>query len=644
MAFKLPSAVVLFQNTAHTLRRYPLECTFALIGTIAAAILTADEPAGPLTRDEFIRLVMMAALGLPLCLSASLLGQSKGWPQERRWIVQGLAAAIAFFFFWILRPEAYPQDVVHFGLLFVGTHLLVSFAGFTGTGDTLFFWQFNKTLFIRFLTAVLYSLVLVIGLTTAYTAVNSLFGLNMAWHHLYKIWAVIFGLFNTLFFLSGIPEQLREEENPESYPKALQFFSQYILVPLALVYLVILLAYELKILIEWQLPKGLVSGLILGYAGLGLLALLLVYPIRKQEGRGWINAYSQYFYVGLIPLLILLVLAITKRVTTYGITQHRYFLIVLAAWLTFLTVYFLGYKKATIKTIPVSLALAILLITYGPQSATSVSFRSQKNILVDLFTQAKAVREEKLVPVDATTLKPRTAVRMASALGYILKNYEFTALQPILSIDLAQKEDSLRRVYKKSGDYMASEQEIRWAGTAWVQNYLGLSGYEYRSYEAEEANSPELSTSYFIRTRSNVSSLKGYDYMLDRSMFLDTSLSDTLAGSVITYSDSVDYSLTFMIGKTRFVFPTNELAIRIVQQEKQLKAYENQASSQALNRNYTLPKEMLQLTQEKEGFRVMAQLQELNFEYAKKQGPKILSFRVLYFIKQTHTVDQRASQ
>ncbi|PMD92471.1 hypothetical protein BWI97_20500 [Siphonobacter sp. BAB-5405] len=640
MALKLPSATILFQNTIDTLRRYPLECVFALIGTIAAAILSSPEPTGPLTRDEYTRLVMMAALGLPLCLSASLFGQRKNGSKQGRWVVQGLAAAIAVVFFWVLQPEAYPQDFVHFGLLFVATHLLVSFAGFTGSGDTLFFWQFNKTLFIRLLTAILYSLVLVIGLTTAYTAVNSLFGLDMAWHHLYKIWAVIFGLFNTLFFLSGIPEQLWEEENPESYPRALQFFSQYILVPLALVYLVILLAYELKILIEWQLPKGLVSGLILGYAGLGLLALLLVYPIRKQEGRGWIQAYSQYFYVGLIPLLVLLVLAVTKRVSTYGITQPRYFLIVLAAWLFFLTIYFLGYKKATIKTIPISLALTILFITYGPQSATSVSFRSQKNILVNLFTQAKAVEAGKLIPVDATRLKPRTAVRMASALSYLLNNYEFTALQPILQVDLFRKEDSLRQTYKTSGDYIPAEQEIKWAGTAWVQNYLGLSGYEYRSYEAEEENTLELSTNYFIRTNSNLSSIKGYDYMLDRSMFLDTTLSDTLAGSVITYSDSLDNSLTFKIGKTRFAFPANELALRIVQQEKQLRKYENQASSQALNRNYTLPKAMLQLTQEKEGFRVMAQLQELSFDYSRKQGPRILSFRVWYFIKQTNTAGQ----
>lgn len=75
---------------------------------------------------------------------------------------------------------------------------------------------------------------------------------------------------------------------------------------------------------EWQLPNGMVSALILGYISVGLLALLLVYPIREQRGNGWIKIFSKYFYLFLLPLIILLVLAVTKRIDSYGITQYRY--------------------------------------------------------------------------------------------------------------------------------------------------------------------------------------------------------------------------------------------------------------------------------------------------------------------------------
>jgi hypothetical protein len=131
---------------------------------------------------------------------------------------------------------------------------------------------------------------LALGLTAAFSAINSLFGFELDWNNLYKIWIIAFGLFNTLFVLAGFANYTQQVQAKFVYPKGLKFFIQYVLVPLAIIYLVILLAYGVKILVEWQLPKGFVSALILGYASVGLLALLLIYPIREQEDNGWIFA------------------------------------------------------------------------------------------------------------------------------------------------------------------------------------------------------------------------------------------------------------------------------------------------------------------------------------------------------------------
>jgi hypothetical protein len=136
---------------------------------------------------------------------------------------------------------------------------------------------------LRILTSVLYSGVLYLGLAAAIAATRFLFNLTFE----YKIYSTLFvwiaGIYNTLYFLSGIPANTTGLQSEQSYPKGLKVFTQYVLIPLATVYLVILLAYEVKILFQWHLPKGYVSNLILGYAVFGLLAILLVYPLREQE-------------------------------------------------------------------------------------------------------------------------------------------------------------------------------------------------------------------------------------------------------------------------------------------------------------------------------------------------------------------------
>src|SRR5690606_39092070 len=114
------------------------------------------------------------------------------------------------------------------------------------------------------------------------------------------------------------------------YPKGLKIFTQYVLIPLMTIYLGILLVYETKILLEWEMPKGIVATLILGYAVFGILSLLLVWPIKGDDGNRWVQLFARFFYLMMIPLIILLVLAVYTRVSSYGFTEERYILVVLA--------------------------------------------------------------------------------------------------------------------------------------------------------------------------------------------------------------------------------------------------------------------------------------------------------------------------
>jgi hypothetical protein len=636
MAFPLLPIRKLSGNVINTIKCFPFEFVFALAATWSAVILSSRYIYGYFNDDWYLRILMASAIGMPSSLAVSLFTLSKNFMQTWRLALKGTVAAVAISFFFIFKPDDYPQHMVHFVLLFIAMHLLVSFAAFTGTNDTSGFWQFNKIMFTRLLIGLLYSLTIGIGLSAAFAVIDSIFGINLDWAYMRCIWIVIFGGFNTLYFLTGIPQEIKFGEEITDYPKGLKFFSQYILIPLAAVYLAILLVYELKILIEWQLPKGLVSSLILGYAGLGMLALLLVYPIRNQEGNGWIKVYSRYFYLFLLPLIVLLMLAVTTRINSYGITQYRYFLMVIAGWLLLMIGYFIFYKNSTIKAIPVSLFVIIMLIIYGPQSATSVSLHSQQAVLYKLFKSKNLVRQNKIIRVDENKVNTFVAVRMANTLSYILKHYNFQAMQPLLEVDLRQQENKLTKSWKNESYNIPDPYGFNLYRTNWLMQYLGLTGYEYRQQYGEEQAAVELNTYYSVITKETVLAIKGYDYLMVKLPNVDTVSVETVAGYALKQRDgfrSNDDMMIIKIGQTEFNFSALELAKQVIQQNEKLKSYQDQSIPQGLDKRYIVPQNMLTLTQQKAGIKVMVQVKELNFDYTKKNGVRINSVTAYYFIK-----------
>jgi len=110
----------------------------------------------------------------------------------------------------------------------------------------------------------------------------------------------------------------------------------------------------------------------------GILALLFVYRSEKEENR-WIKTIWRWYFPALFPLTILLMLAIWRRVSEYGITPNRYIVVGMALWLS-LVVYFTLHEAAILRSYRHILALT-LAATFGPWGALSVSERSQRRDL-----------------------------------------------------------------------------------------------------------------------------------------------------------------------------------------------------------------------------------------------------------------------
>lgn len=239
------------------------------------------------------------------------------------------------------------------------------------------FWGYNKTLFLNFLISALYSAVLFFGLSIALLSIDNLLGFDIKDVRYLQLWFILVGIFNTFFFLARVPKIGEFEPSVTEYPKALKVFVQYVLIPIVTIYILILYSYLVKIIVQWELPTGWVANLVLSFSIAGIFSLLLLHPIKDEAKNNWIRLYSKLYYIGLVPLVVLLFISIGTRISEYGVTINRFYVATLAVWLAGVVLYFILSKSKNIKVIPISLALIALGITFGPLSTFSVSERSQ---------------------------------------------------------------------------------------------------------------------------------------------------------------------------------------------------------------------------------------------------------------------------
>ncbi len=387
---RFASLLALAENAAKTFQRFPLTLLSAVAAAVVAHHLAEIEFETARGADAFYPFLMAAILGIPLFFSLTILGESRDWSRRLRLAaaMAGLAALTAYYL--ALPHPIRGADITRYLLLIAALHLLASFVPFLGRpGAENGFWQYNKALSLRFVAGALYSAVLFIGLSLAIAACETLLDLDFEEEIYLQLWFWVAFAYNTWFFLAGSPKDIRALESSRDYPAGIRIFTQYVLIPLVVVYLIILYAYLGKIIIEWELPKGWVGYPVIGVSVTGMLALLLVHPVRERVENRWIVTYARWFYWALYPLIGLIAVAIWTRISAYGITERRYLVVVATAWILGIALYFTFRRRRDIRIIPITLCLVTGLTTFGPWGATAVSRGSQLRRL-----QALLVREE----------------------------------------------------------------------------------------------------------------------------------------------------------------------------------------------------------------------------------------------------------
>ena len=486
---KLPSIHQILTDSGRTLRRFPFVIACALLGTLSAVMLIEFE--GPAQPTIYYNFLFGAIPGFPLFFMIALIAEKRKWGMSTSFAVQAIGVLALAAYAWSVPSDLMEAPAIHVLRLVaitLGLCLLATVAPFAGRGETNGFWQYNKSLLLRILTSALYVIVLYAGLALALAALNQLFGMDIPGKRYAELWIIINGLFTTLFFLGGIPEQLDALETSIDYPKGIRIFAQYILFPLVIVYLVILYAYMGKILISWDWPKGWVSRLILGFSTAGILTHLLCYPIRDQLENSWMKKFSKWFFITLIPLVVMYFFAVSLRISEYGITEGRYIAITVGAWLSLIILYFTFSKGKNIKIIPGSLGMIALMISFGPWGMFGVSESSQVKRLKKLLQQTSILVDGAIHP--ATKPLPFNDTKeISSILGYLHEVHGYKSIQLWFSENLKAESSGSAQKYKDPSlvaKMMGVEYVRVWMGTATneynlradAEQTMNISGYD----------------------------------------------------------------------------------------------------------------------------------------------------------------------
>jgi hypothetical protein len=455
---RLPTFAGLTDATRRVVARFPETSAVAVVAAVFATLTVHDDPMHP---SHWPGWWAAAGLGISaffvVAMAAERMGPAgRGFGAPR---VAGALIALALLVTFALRWNGWSDPVrfhrvVQFG---IAIHLIAAFVPFVGGRERNAFWQYNRILFVRFLTGALFSAVLFVGLAIAIASAKPLFGIRVHERTYFDLWFAIVFVFNTGYVLAGVPEDVAALERETHYPGGLKVFAQFILVPLVAVYLAILTAYLVKVLVTGQWPQGWIGWLVSSVSAAGLLSLLLVHPVRDRAENRWVATYARWFYIALMPSVAMLFAAIGKRIGQYGFTEDRYFLLALACWIAVICVGYTLRRAADIRWIPISLCLLAIATSFGPWGAYGVSRSDQVARL------GRALRRHGLVGDAGLTLAaPVLGVadrkELSSGITYVAGTHGVASLPPLLrQLALA---DSAVRAAHQAGARPARGEEV----------------------------------------------------------------------------------------------------------------------------------------------------------------------------------------
>ena len=221
---------------------------------------------------------------------------------------------------------------------------------------------------------------LVFGLVAAILfTITTLFNIEFSdsfYSHIY----MSLGIFTQpLFFLVF---QQRQAKSEMTLNRIFEILVNFVLAPALMIFTALLYAYIVQIIFEGVLPKGMLANITLPY----LLGGLGVYALRSICAKArWETFFKFYPYLAIVSI-VLLWLAIDRRISAYAWTEQRIYLVALASAITIAYAILIIPKIRQYRLISVVVMIAIFAMTWVVKPK-EIAYQSQTERFEQLLTK-----------------------------------------------------------------------------------------------------------------------------------------------------------------------------------------------------------------------------------------------------------------
>jgi len=459
-----------FAGLGDSFLRYPVTVLLSITLMVILIIQNERNIDGIYDTEMLRRLAMTAAIGMLASISLKHL-QERFWPDKPALILVAVPSALLMALYYIFFTEDMNQIS---GMRFIGFILTLIIAVFytLKLKTNRKYEPYVIRIFSGFFLTVLYSGVLYFGISAILFTINALFDADIDGKWFFYFFLMVTFIFGALMFLSKLPIK---EEHFEDYPysKALKILLLYIVIPLITIYTGILYVYFIKILVTQEWPRGLVSNLVLWYSVVSAAVIFFITPILEENKLA--TLFRTWFPRILLPILGMMFVSIGKRIAQYGVTENRYFVVLLGIWVLLIMIYFIVKKKLTNIFIPVTLSIFALVSILGPLSAFSVSNFSQNQRFTALLEKNDMLQSGSIQPGTGVSEEDRKNIssivsyfdsRDPSKLKYMADDFEYNDFERVFG-------------FKREDYYGYPQMDYIYLSTDMDQSGIRIEGFDY---------------------------------------------------------------------------------------------------------------------------------------------------------------------
>ena len=272
--------------------------------------------------------------------------------------------------------EFYLTSPKFWGASFIALLVLLGFP-FEKNNQGFTYRNFTNLFHIGLATAVW---LLVFGLVAAILfTITTLFNVEFS-NSFYDHFYTSLGIFTQpLFFLVF---QQRQAKSEMTLNRIFEILVNFVLAPALMIFTVLLYAYVVQIIFEGVLPKGMLANITLPY----LLGGLGVYALRSICAKArWETFFKFYPYLSIVPI-VLLWLAIDRRISAYAWTEQRIYLVALATAITIAYAILIVPKARQYRLISGVVMVAIFSMTWVVKPK-EIAYQSQTERFEQLLTK-----------------------------------------------------------------------------------------------------------------------------------------------------------------------------------------------------------------------------------------------------------------